>query len=177
MELRQAKRKNAKMKLALQGSAGSGKTYSALLLASGMANWGKIGVIDTENNSAELYSHLGDYNVLQLEKPFTPERYIKAIEICEQAGMEVIIIDSITQEWDGPGGILSIHGAMAGNSFANWNKVKPMHNKFVQKALESQCHIICTIRTKTDYAMTEKNGKVVPEKVGLKGIQNERKDR
>jgi hypothetical protein len=176
MELRQAQRKQAKIKLALQGPSGSGKTMSALLLASGITDWSKIAVIDTENHSADLYAHLGHYNVLQLTKPFTPERYIKAIETCEEAGMVVVIVDSITHEWDGAGGILSIHGAMTGNSFTNWNKVTPRHNSFVQKILESPCHIISTIRTKTDYTLTEKNGKMVPEKVGLKGITRDGMD-
>jgi hypothetical protein len=176
MELRQAHRKQAKIKLALQGPSGSGKTMSALLLASGITSYSKIAIIDTENHSADLYAHLGEYNVLQLSKPFTPERYIKAIETCENASMEVIIIDSVSHEWDGSGGILDLHGAMAGNSFTNWNKVTPRHNAFVQKILQSESHVIGTIRTKTDYTLTDKNGKMVPEKVGLKGITRDGMD-
>jgi hypothetical protein len=176
MEIRKALRRQAKIKLALQGSAGSGKTYSALLLASGMITWSKIALIDTENHSADLYAHLGEFNVLQLSRPFSPERYITAIETCEQAGMEVIIIDSITHEWDGSGGILDIHGNLPGNSFTNWAKLTPRHNAFVQKILESPCHIIGTIRTKTDYVLSEKNGKMVPEKVGMKGITRDGMD-
>ena len=176
MELRKAQRKQAKIKMALQAPSGAGKTYSALLLASGMVDWSKIAVIDTESHSADLYCHLGDYNVLQLEKPFTPERYIIAIQTCEEAGMEVIIIDSVSHEWEGSGGILDLHGNMPGNSFTNWAKMTPRHNAFVQKILESNCHIISTIRTKQDYVLSEKNGKMVPEKIGLKGITRDGMD-
>jgi hypothetical protein len=176
MELKKAQRKQAKIKLALQGPSGSGKTMSALLLASGISDYSKIAVIDTENHSADLYSDLGQYNVLALSKPFTPERYITAIQTCEEAEMEVIIIDSISHEWEGSGGILSQHGAMAGNSFTNWAKITPRHNAFVQRILESPCHIIATIRSKQDYTLTEKNGKMVPEKVGLKGVTREGMD-
>jgi len=176
MELRKAERKQAKIKLALQGPSGSGKTMSALLLASGITDYSNVAVIDTENHSADLYAHLGEYSVLQLSKPFTPERYIKAIEACEEAGMELIIIDSVSHEWEGSGGILDLHGNMTGNSFTNWAKMTPRHNGFVQKMLESPCHIISTIRTKTDYTLTEKNGKMVPEKVGLKGITRDGMD-
>lgn len=174
MNLQQAERKQAKIKLGLQSPSGAGKTYSALLLAYGLVNdWSKIAVIDTENHSADLYAHLGPYQVLALEKPFTPERYIEAIEICEKAGIAAIIIDSISHEWEGVGGILNIHGAMIGNTFINWNKVTPRHNAFVQKILQSPCHIIATIRSKQDYVLSEKNGKMVPEKVGLKGVTRE----
>lgn len=177
MELRHATRKQAKIKLALQGPSGSGKTFSALQMAFGLSNdWNKIAVIDTENHSADLYAHLGSFNVLPLEKPFSPERYIEAIAVCESAGMDVIILDSITHEWDGSGGILDIHQAMTGNSFTNWSKVTPRHNAFVQKFLQSSCHIIATIRTKQDYVLSEKNGKMVPEKVGLKAVTREGMD-
>ena len=174
MNLEKAERRQAKIKLGLQSPSGAGKTYSALQLAYGLVNdWSKVAVIDTENHSADLYAHLGPYQVLALERPFTPERYIEAIEICEKAGIAAIIIDSISPEWEGVGGILDIHGAMIENTFTNWNKVTPRHNAFVQKILQSNCHIIATIRSKQDYVLSEKNGKMVPEKVGLKGVTRE----
>jgi hypothetical protein len=177
MQLQKAERKQAVIKLALQGPSGSGKTYSSLLLAYGLVgNWNHISLIDTENNSSHLYSHLGSFNVLSLAEPFSPERYIEAIETCEKAGMKVIVIDSISQEWEGTGGIIETHVNMAGNSFTNWNRITPRHNAFVQKILQSPCHIIATIRSKQDYVLTDKNGKMVPEKVGLKGVTRDGMD-
>ena len=177
MQLRKSERKRAKIKMAIQGISGSGKTFSALLLAKGLVdNWSDIAVIDTENGSSDLYAHLGNFNVLNLDPKYTPERYIKAIETCEQENIKLIIIDSISHEWEGVGGILDIHGQMTGNSFTNWAKVTPRHNAFIQKILASSCHIICTIRSKQDYIITEKNGKKVPEKVGLKGITRDNMD-
>jgi len=171
MQLRQSERKQAKIKLAIQGAAGSGKTYSSLLLAFGITNnWGKIAVIDSENGSADLYAHLGGYNVLNLNENYSPENYMEAIEICEKAGIEVIIIDSLSQSWDF---LLQCHTEMVGNSFTNWGKITPRQNAFIQRILQSNCHVICTMRTKQDYILSEKNGKMVPEKVGLKAVMRD----
>ena len=171
MELRKSSKKQAKIKLALQGCAGSGKTYSALLLAFGLCNdWSKIAVIDSENGSADLYAHLGQYNVLPLQDNFTPETYVEAIKVCEDAGMEVIIIDSISQCWDN---LLEYHANLPGNSFTNWQKTTPRMNAFMQKILQSNSHIVCTMRCKQDYVLNEKNGKMVPEKVGLKAVMRD----
>lgn len=170
MNLRQSQRKQAKIKLAIEGCSGSGKTYSSLLLASGMSSWNKIAVIDSENGSADLYAHLGNYNVLTIQAPFTPEKYIQAIEVCERAGMEVIIIDSISHCWEY---LLEYHSSLQGNSFTNWGKITPRQNSFIQRVLSSSSHVICTMRTKQDYILTEKNGKMIPEKVGLKAIMRD----
>lgn len=163
--------------MGLQGPSGSGKTFSALLIAFGLTeDWSKVAVIDTENHSADLYAHLGEYKVLSLSAPFSPERYIEAMQACMQAGVEVIIIDSISHEWEGAGGILDMHSQMPGNSFTAWAKLTPRHNAFIQEILQCPVHIIANMRTKQDYVLTDKNGKMVPEKVGLKGITREGMD-
>lgn len=172
--LRKATRQKAKIRLGLSAVAGGGKTMSSLLIANGITTWDKIAVIDTENGSGDLYAHLGEYSVLPLIAPYTPEKYIDAVHECENAGMEVIIIDSITHEWDGKGGILDISNSMTGNSYTNWAKITPRHQAFIDSILQSKCHVITTVRRKQDYEMTtNSNGKLVPQKVGLKEVTRE----
>lgn len=174
-QLRKATRQKAKIRLGISAVSGGGKTYSALLIAYGITkDWDKIALIDTENGSGDLYAHLGSYSVLPLQAPYTPESYIKAIKACEDAEMEVIIIDSITHEWDGKGGILEISNSMAGNSYTNWAKLTPRHQSFIDSILQSKCHIITTVRRKQDYEMTTNSmGKLVPQKIGLKEVTRE----
>ncbi len=174
MKLTKAERHQVKLRLGLSGASGFGKTYSALLLAYGITDdWCKIAVIDTENGSASLYSHLGDYNTLTLDEPFNPERYIEAIETCEKEAIEVIIIDSISHEWNGKGGCLELH-ELLGGKFQDWAKISPRHQAFIDKILHSSCHIITTVRRKVDYAMdADMNGKSKVVKHGTKEITRE----
>ena len=174
MKLQLAERQQVKLRLGLSGPSGFGKSYSALLLAFGITNdWTKIAVIDTENNSASLYSHLGRYNVLTLAEPFNPERYNQAIQVCEESNIEVIIIDSISHEWSGKGGCLELHEQLGGR-FQDWGKISPRHQSFIDKILNSNCHIITTVRRKVDYSMdSDMNGKSKVIKHGTKEITRE----
>ncbi|WP_405378229.1 AAA family ATPase [Nonlabens sp. Asnod3-A02] len=174
MKLMKAERHQVKLRLGLSGPSGFGKTMSALLLAYGITDdWNKIAVIDTENNSASLYSHLGAYNVLTLNDPYSPERYVEAIQACEKANIEVIIIDSITHEWQGAGGCLSIHEKLGGR-FQDWSKVSPRHQKFIDKILNSTAHVITTVRRKIDYSLdVGSNGRTKVNKHGTKEITRE----
>lgn len=174
MELKQSKRERVKLRIGISGASGFGKTHSALLLAYGMTNdWSKIAVIDTENSSASLYSHLGNYNTLDLSAPFSPERYAKAIKVCEEAGIEVIILDSITHEWQGTGGCLQIHEQLGGR-FQDWGSVKKRHQLFIDSILQSKCHVITTTRRKIDYSLDiGSNGKAKVVKHGTKEITSD----
>lgn len=177
MEIRRAERKKAKLRLGLMGSSGSGKTYSALQLAFGLG--GKIGLIDTEHGSGELYATMGEYDVIQLEAPYTVPKYREAIKTFEDAGYAVIIIDSLTHAWAGEGGLLDKQGKLEKsgtykNSFAAWREITPEHNKLVEELLNSPSHIIGTMRSKTEYVLEiNDKGKQVPRKIGLAPVQRE----
>lgn len=174
MKLDTAERQNIKLRIGISGASGFGKTYSALKMASGMVDhYSKIALIDTENGSSNLYAALGPFNILSLDAPFSPERYIKAIETCENEGMEVIIIDSISHEWKGSGGCLQIHQDLGGK-FQDWGKLNPRHQAFIDKILNSASHVITTTRRKTDYTMSmDVNGRAKVIKHGTKEITRE----
>lgn len=178
-EIRKAERRQAKLRLALIGVSGSGKSLGAINLARGMGK--RFVVIDTEQTSADLYADVADFDVLPLDKPFTPERYIAAIQHCEAMGYETIVIDSLSHAWSGEGGVLDMQDAAtqaskSKNSYTAWREVTPWHNKLINAILHSPAHIIATMRSKTHYEVAEVNGKKVPVKMGMAPIQREGMD-
>jgi hypothetical protein len=140
---------------------------------------GKVGLIDTENGSGDLYAEMGDYDVITLEAPYTVTKYREAIRAFEEAKYDVIIIDSLSHAWAGEGGLLDKQGQLEKsgrfkNSFATWREITPEHNKLVEELLNSPSHIIATMRVKTEYVLeTNDKGKQVPRKVGLQPVQRD----
>lgn len=170
IQFKKANRKVAKMRIALLAPSGFGKTFSALRIAKGLG--GKIALIDTEAGSAELYGNEFDYDVVTMNPPYQTEKYIAAIHAAEEAGYDTVIIDSLSHAWAGSGGLLDKQGSIAdkgGNSFAAWRTVTPDHTKLVDTILHSKCHVIATMRSKTEYAL--EGGRVV--KLGLAPVQRD----
>lgn len=161
-----AKREQVWLKVLLSGASGSGKSYSALRLAKGIAKKcdSAIAYIGTEGSRNKYYADEFDYDLLELEDPFECEKYIDAIDEAVNAGYKVLVIDSMTHEWKW---LNDVHDKMPGNSFTNWGKLKPRHHKFMEKILNSPIHIIATARGKDDWVLEDKNGKQVPKKVGM----------
>jgi nucleoside-triphosphatase THEP1 len=179
MTFQRATKQQAKLRLALIGLAGSGKTYSALSIASHLVPGGKIAVIDTERGSASLYADRFSFDVLDLER-HGPENYVEAIEAAESAGYDVIVLDSLSHAWAGKDGALEQVDKIAkregkSNNFTAWRDVTPKHNKLVDAMLSCKAHLIATIRSKMEYVLEkdEKTGKSAPRKVGLAPIQRD----
>jgi hypothetical protein len=166
-----ASRKRVKIKMSISSPTGFGKTKSALLLAYGITgNWEKICVIDSENRSASLYSTLGPYNTIEVEPPYTIDKLEHAFRMCIEAGDEVVIVDSAYHYWQG---VLDYVDSMGGG-FQNWKKGSPMWQRLINLILQSDVHVISTIRKKQAYALTEgDNGK---KKVEKKGMEDQVRD-
>ena len=186
---KKADRSSAKLKIALGGPSGTGKTMSSLLMAYGMLAeahkdwspdeiWEHICIIDTENGSGSLYIEtqvgtqlIGVYNTIEISPPFTVDRYIDAIHIAEQNAQEVIIVDSLSHAWSGEGGALDKHGKITqrvGNSYTAWREPKEDQNKLMNTILQSRSHFICNIRAKTEYVQEKDDkGKTTVRNIGM----------
>lgn len=171
ISIRKARRSATKLRLLLEGPSNSGKTWGALTIAKGLG--GRCVVIDTEQGSSDIYDHLHEFDVVDLVPPFAPERYIEAIRTCEQAGYDVIIVDSITHEWSGSGGCLELVDEIAraqfrGNTWSAYSVVTPRHRAFIDAMLRSPAHIIATGRSKVETAQQDDGGRKKVVKLGMK---------
>lgn len=176
IQIRKAERTKAKLRLAIAGPSGAGKTMGSLKLAKGLG--GRVCLIDTERGSGDLYADLMEYDVITLEPPFKPDILIEAINAAEAAGYDVIIVDSLSHFWADEGGLLDQADKMesAGkNRFTLWAEITPQHRRLVNALLNSPKHIIATMRSKQAYEMEkdEKTGKNTVKKMGLAPVQRD----
>lgn len=170
---RKAQKRQLALKILCSGSSGSGKTKSALRLATGIVGktGGSIYLINTEGDRGEMYANEFDYQIIDLPEPRSPENYMEAIKYCMNEGASVIIIDSLSHEWNY---LNEQVNNMQGNSFNNWGRQKPRHRKLVDFIVEAKVHIIATGRGKDEYVMeVNDKGKSTPKKIGV-GIQQEK---
>lgn len=169
MQLQLAQREKVKIKMSLSAPTGFGKTYGALLIAFGITkDWSKIAVIDSENQSASLYSDLGKYYTIKMQPPYDVQSFCDAVDLCIKGGIDVIIVDSTYHYWHGKGGLLEYNNSLGANSYTSWAKTNPIYAKWLDKILQTDAHFICTSRKKQAYEMTKDDrGKIIVEKKGM----------
>lgn len=178
-----AKRRAVSLILGVSGPSGGGKTMSAMMLATGLAGDKRFAVIDTENGRASYYSDMFSFDVAELQSPFSPDRYLDAIQAADAAGYPVIVVDSASHEWAGEGGCLDMQEAeverMAGNDFAKrervklaaWIKPKTAHKRMVTRLLQARAHVILCFRAESKVEIVKKNGKTsIEPKQSFSGV-------
>lgn len=179
--VKKAKREKIYPKIALIAPSGGGKTYSALRLATGMAEEikkesgrnAKILMLNTEEARGRYYANEFDYDIVDLEPPFNPELFVEAIEFGVSEGYDIIIIDSTSPEWDGKGGCLELQ-QKAGGTYQAWGKVTPRHERFINAMSASPVALIATMRGKDQYEVEKDDrGKTSVKKIGAGAKQRD----
>jgi AAA domain-containing protein len=178
LTFKRAVKERSFLRLALTGTSGAGKTYTALLLATALAGDKPVAVVDTERGSASKYADMFSFDVLELDT-YHPDRYIEAIQAAVAAGYGVVVIDSLSHAWNSTGGALELHTQAVKrqkttNTYTAWADVTPIQNRLVDTITGSPIHVIATMRSKTEYIQDKSaNGGTVIRKVGMAPIQRD----
>jgi hypothetical protein len=188
-----------KLIIGLAGGTGSGKTYTSLILAKGIAGGQRFCVIDTENGRASMYADDFDFDVLEIQAPFTPQKYFDAIQAAENAGYAVIVVDQFSHEWEGDGGIMDEHDKLVdemvkrsqskgdtrpdyviaeSHNMRAWAESKAPHKRMMTHLTQMKCHLILNFRaedkiemTKEKDEQTQKTKTVIRPKVSATGTE------
>lgn len=180
-QVKKAKREKIYAKIALMAPSGGGKTYGALRLATGMAQeierrTGKKARIlmgNTEQKRGYYYANEFDYDIVDIDAPHNPEKYVEFIDFAVSEGYDIVIIDSSSHEWEGKGGCLELQ-QQAGGTYQSWQKVTPRHNKFIDAIASSPIHLIATMRGKDQYEVSKDDkGKTNVQKLGVGAKQRD----
>lgn len=180
-QVKKAKREKIYVKIALMAPSGGGKTYGSLRLATGMAEEikketgkeARILMANTEAKRGYYYANEFDYDIVDIDPPHNPEKYVELIDFAVNEGYDILIIDSSSHEWEGKGGCLELQ-QQAGGTYQSWAKVSPRHAKFINAIADSPIHIIATMRGKDQYEMTKDDrGKTTVQKLGVGARQRD----
>lgn len=183
LQFKRATREQVKVKLGVTGPSGSGKTKGALALARQLVGpEGRIAFVDTENDSGSLYADFTEFDTISLTAPYTSAKYTEAIKAAVEERYDVIVIDSLSHQWEGSGGILdrktleerrgNTNGGSV-NGYTLWAKYKEEHRAFVAGMLAAPIHVIGCMRSRQEYVQGERNGKKTVEKLGMAPITGE----
>lgn len=176
------------LRMALDGAEGSGKSYTAMKLMYYLLGGAEFFLIDSERGRSRLYAcapgetadpEKGRFEFQSLElTDYDPRNYIAAIRGAVNAGAKGLVIDGISQGWEGANGILAQKTALDKrpntNSYTNWGTMTDLQNEFIGVMLDAPLHLIVTMRSKVDHIIEKnENGKTIIRKLGLQPIQRD----